>query len=370
MEAYLDPEYTTRIAEYNLVSTDAYYASTYHPWSEDFDGDNSYYWRVRPRYLDSAEYKGSWSQGWRFERQGFIPQNLEESVTFATPTFQWDMVEGAEAYDLEVDTDPNFGSPDISINTAQNSYTPQSTLSNGNYYWRVRARRRGGIVNEWSPAKTYLLTLPVPTGLTPDDPLETDVIGSTPTYCFDPVIVDDGGVDVLAAHKYRIQVSKGDPTFSAIYNTVDTEQSCWTPMKGYDDGKYYWRVAMIDGQGRLGDYSAPAEFTKQYPITTLLSPVDQDVTETPTFLWTRVDGAASYRLEISKDKTFSPLYDSITTNNTRYTPIKLYDIPYTYYWRVAIIDKDGKYGPFTDAMIILDPYGEFKKVYLPVISAD
>jgi hypothetical protein len=26
-----------------------------------------------------------------------------------------------------------------------------------------------------------------------------------------------------------------------------------------------------------------------------------------------------------------------------------------YFWRVAIIDKDGKMGPFTGAIIILDP---------------
>ena len=33
------------------------------------------------------------------------------------------------------------------------------------------------------------------------------------------------------------------------------------------------RFAMIDGNGRMGSYSPHATVTKQYPITTLLSPL-------------------------------------------------------------------------------------------------
>ncbi len=93
---------------------------------------------------------GAWSQGWRFERKGFIPQNLQTSVTFATPTFSWDMVEGAESYDLQVSTDPGFGSTDININTKMNSYTHTGTLPNAIYYWRVRITRYGSVINNWT----------------------------------------------------------------------------------------------------------------------------------------------------------------------------------------------------------------------------
>src|SRR3970282_2175824 len=88
---------------------------------KDLIGDNTYYWHVRPVYNSTTSERGAWSQAGRFERQGFVPQNLQTSVTFATPTFTWDMVEGARSYDLQVDGDPNFGSADISINTAPNS---------------------------------------------------------------------------------------------------------------------------------------------------------------------------------------------------------------------------------------------------------
>ncbi len=362
MEAHLDPLFTGVVAQYELTSDTAYWARTSHAWGNDFQGDNTYYWRIRPYYRVGGQpfpLKGAWSQGWRFERQGFIPENLQTSVTFATPTFSWDMVEGAESYDLQVDDDPGFGSLVININSKQNSFTHTSTLANATYYWRVRVWRNGNVNNNWTSAQTFTLSLPIPTGLNHKPP---GVVGRAPTLCWTPLIVSYGGDPVLAAWKYRIQVST-EPTFSSTYDWVDTEQSCWTPTKGYDDGDYYWRVAMIDGDGKLGEYSPYQTFTKQYPVTTLVSPITgSTISSTPTFVWTPVDGAAAYRLEVSLYPTFSPTYDAVTTNNTRFTPTKIYPDG-TYYWRVAIIDADNRMGPFNNATIILTEYPY--KIYLP-----
>ncbi len=59
--------------------------------------------------------------------------------------------------------------------------------------------------------------------------------------------------------------------------------------------------------------------------------------------------------------------NSITTDNTRYTPTKNYEIGRTYYWRVAIVDRDGKVGPFSDAVIIIDPNEADEILLLPMI---
>ena len=203
----------------------------------------------------------------------------------------------------------------------------------------------------------------------PDDPNELAVIGKSPTLCWAPLIEQQAGIPTLAAYKYHLQVSFGDPTFSSTYESVDTEQTCYTPRKGYQDGKYYWRVAMIDGSNNLSAYSQIAEFTKQYPMADLIYPLSGDpILTTPTFEWSLVPEAASYRLEISKYATFSPLYNSITTNLTEYTPRKVYDVNQTYYWRVTIIDGDGKYGPFNNETIILDPTQSNIKLFLPIIT--
>jgi hypothetical protein len=355
MKAYLDPLFTTEAATFTLTSNTPHYARTFNAWETDFKGDNTYYWRIQPRYkVGSTYYNGVWSQGWRFEREGFKPTNLVTSVTFATPTFSWDMVEGAETYDLQVDNDPAFGSPEININTRQNSYTHTSTLANGTYNWRVRVKRNGSVTNDWSGVQTFTLELPIPQNL---QHYPSGDVGRAPTLCWDPLVKSQDSIPVLAAWKYRVQVSK-EPTFTSIFDTIDTEQSCWTPVKGYDDGNYYWRVAMIDGNStaRRGNYSPFATFTKQYPITGLLSPLSGSTANiTPTFTWTPVNGAAKYRLQVSIASNFSTTYDSVDTNNTTYTPTKAY-ANNTYYWRVAIIDADGKVGPYTNATLILDPY--------------
>jgi hypothetical protein len=364
-KVYLDPGFTTEAETDTIKSDTPYYSYLAYAFKKDIVGDNSYYWRVRPTYMPNGSINGVWSQGYRFERAGFVPQNLQTSVTFATPTFSWDKVEGAQSYDLQVATDTGFGSPVIDVRgTRQNTYTWTGTLTNGLYYWKVRVNRYGSISNDWTTPLTFNLSLPAPTGLTH---LPSGVVGRAPTLCWTPLIISSGGTPVFAAWKYRVQVSK-DPGFSAslIYDTIDTEQSCWTPIKGFADGEYYWRVATIDGYGKLGNYSTAQTFTKQYPISTLVSPLNgSTAASTPTFIWTPVNGAAQYRLDVSIYANFSTTLDSITTDNTRYTPTGAYVIGRTYYWRVAIKDANGNMGPFNNATIILNdnPYG----VFLPLI---
>lgn len=352
LEVHLDEAFTSKVAEYIVTSSATYFVPPSRAHTNDLTGDNTYYWRVRPKYLISSSIYGVWTQGWRFERKGFVPTNLNESVTFATPTFNWDMVEGANYYDLQVDNDDSFGSTAVNISTRQNSYTPTGTLPNATYYWRVRVHRYGNVVNEWSDVQSFTLSLPTPENLTHIPP---NVVDRAPTFHWNPILEYQDIYPVLSAYRYRVQISK-DQTFTTIFDSIDTEQTYWTPTKGYDDGLYYWRVAMIDGSGYFGSYSPYETFTKQYPISTLVSPLNgAGVSSTPTFIWTAVNNAYKYRLEISQDVNFSPLYDSIETNNTRYTPIKNYAIGKTYYWRVAMVDADGKFGPYNDAMIILDP---------------
>jgi len=359
LQAAVDPRFTTLAFDTTQRPNLNGFAPGFYTHSKDINGDNTYYWRVRPVYDASGNQRGPWSEAPAFERSGFTPQNLRTSLAFATPSFEWDRVEGAEAYELQVDEDPNFGSPALAPTTSAISYTWTSTLAQGTYYWRVRARRNGAIANGWTAAISFTLALPQPTGLVsqPASPA-----ARAATLCWTPVVTPTIEAQ-FAAWKYRVQVSR-DPTFSTEYDKADTEQACWTPTKGYPDGTYYWRVAAMDGDGKLGSYSPATSFLKQYPVTTLLQPAPgAPATSTPTFVWQPVPAAASYRLEVALSETFANLYDSVTTSNTRFTPTKKYDTSKTYFWRVAMMDKDGNRGPFTGDRVILRP----GTVYLPLV---
>ena len=362
LQAALDPNYTSPVATFQINSDTSHFSQHHITLLNDILGDNIYYWRVQPRYMSDPIAFGAWSGGWSVRRVGLTAQNLQTSITFATPSFSWDMTEGAHSYRLQVSTDPNFGTTAINQITPLNSYTPTATLAQGNYYWRVQVNRFSNVGNDWSEVEQFSLGLPLPTGLSPHN----TVVHAAPTFCWDALVGYDPGnpaIPVLTAWKYRLQVSQ-DANFSNIYETVDTVNNCWTPTMGYHDGTYYWRLAMIDGNSRMGSYSPTATFTKQYPITTLVSPVSGAIPQTPTFIWTPVDGAASYRFEVSLFSTFYPLYDSADTFNTKFTPTKIYSNEVVYYWRVAIRDRDGRMGPYTDAVFII---GDRFQSYLPII---
>jgi hypothetical protein len=351
LQVDIDPNYSSpNKVTFQISSNTSYLSENNVTLLTDIVGDNRYYWRVQPRYFIEGhqDVLGAWSSSRSFNRFGFKARNLTTSFTFATPKFSWDMAEGANSYQLQVATDQDFGNKVIDISTPMNYYSPTETLPPALYYWRVKIIRYNNIGNDWSEVKQFDLSLPYPTGLSPDNGL---IIKTTPTYCWDPLIGYAAGVPVLTAWRYLVQVSTNS-NFSNIYDSVETYQNCWTPKFGYNDGTYFWRVAMIDGDGWLGSYSPPATFTKSYPKTTLVSPISGFVQKTPTFIWIPVDGASTYIVEVSWYPTFYPLYYSTETINTQFTPTSIYPSSRIYYWRIAIRDRSGMLGPYEGASFI------------------
>ncbi len=360
LKAYLDPNFTSEVpgSRLQLDSSDPYYSTTNYEAYTDYVGDNTYYWRLRTRYLDNSNQPryGAWSQGRSFQRIGFKPQDLLVSVTFATPTFSWSRVEGADAYQIQVDDDPTFNSPAVDKTVVENTYTPDNTLFNGLYYWRVRVRRYGNVYNGWTASQTFTLSLPRPTGLTPNNPNPANAVNYNPMLCWTPILARDGGsTPVLSAYRYKVQVSR-DPNFTPgqIYDEIFTEHACWTPTKAYEDRTYYWHVAMLDGEDKMGNYSDTAVFTKQYPVTAWLNPASGSSSlGTPTFRWAPIFGAAYYRLEVARDKDFTNIVERVETNNTSWTPTSDYPSQRSYYWRVAMVDLGNFIGPYNEATILL-----------------
>jgi hypothetical protein len=362
LQVDLDKEYTPpHEGNIQITSNTSHLSENNVSLLSDLAGDHLYYWRVQPRYWlpGFQPVFGAWTEGWSFRRIGLIPQNLHTSISFGTPTFNWDMAEGAQTYRLQVATDPNFGSIVIDIATPINSFTPIDALNQGQYYWRVQINRYADVSNDWSAVQQLTLSLPTPTGLMPDQ----TVIQYAPTLCWDPLVGYDNGEPVFTAWKYHVQVSNV-ADFTLIYDQADTFSNCWTPTMGYSDGKFYWRVALLDGNDHQGYYSPSATFIKQYPVTTLISPISESVPTTPTFIWTPVDGAGTYVFETSQSPSFFPIKESIETINTQYTPTIRYENDKRYYWRVAIRDQSGNQGPFANANFVI---GFDNFLFLPLL---
>ena len=114
--------------------------------------DGNYWWRVR---ATSTYQDGKWSRSYKFTVDTIPP----EAPTLvkpkpgqnqkSRPKFSWRAVRGAFSYEIQIDNNSNFSSPEDSSSGRRTSYKAIS-LPPGTYYWRVRAIDRAGNVGPWS----------------------------------------------------------------------------------------------------------------------------------------------------------------------------------------------------------------------------
>lgn len=121
---------------------------------------NTYYWRVRA--TDAAGNTLGYEPVRTFNvssTAGSAP--VRTAFSTATPTLTWNRVTWAAAYEIQVARDSAFVQLAFSgeVNSLALNVT-LSTLSEGLYYWRVRARNNSGVTGAWSAVDTFLIDLP------------------------------------------------------------------------------------------------------------------------------------------------------------------------------------------------------------------
>lgn len=73
-----------------------------------------------------------------------------------TPYFEWSEIPEVQLYQIQVDNDSDFSSPEISASTKFTSFIPPSALDNGMYYWKVRAYA-AYLWGEWSSVWSFTI---------------------------------------------------------------------------------------------------------------------------------------------------------------------------------------------------------------------
>jgi hypothetical protein len=154
---------------------------------------------------------------------------------------------------------------------------------------------------------------------------------------------------------YFVLVSK-DPNFSNLVDYGFTQIPAYAPRTGFgprtypdETNLYYWAVlpsTEVNGSGvtTAPRFSAPSNFQKQSVPPTLLSPANGAVFSGPArFRWTPTEGARRYRLQVSKDPSFSIFQEDLVagTDSTAYTSSVTYDADTVLYWRVRAEDENG-----------------------------
>lgn len=308
--------------------------------------DDTYYWRVWAK--DAAGNWGPYSTVWcvTIDTTGPTAPSLtspadSSTVVTDTPQLNWGVVSDASEYQVQVDNDPDFSSPELDINIDTNPYTT-SSLSDGTYYWRVRGNDSVGNSGPWSTEWSFTI----------------DTIGAAAPSLTSPT---DGALltvntpqltwgTVAGANAYQVQVDDAS-SFNSLnfeYTTPSTTHATTTLV----DGTYYWRVRSDDTVGNWGDWSDVWSFTIDTTapgIPTLSSPANGASVgySTPLLEWNAVGDATEYQVQVAGTSAFTtPAFNQTTAGLSFDVPVPLGDG--MYYWRVSARDEAGNWGSWSD----------------------
>ena len=269
----------------------------------------------------------------------------DDAIVAFLPVFSWDSVSGADKYNFVLAADSAFNSPVFSLTGTKNTrVTPDKTLPNGAYYWRVQAVDVNGNTSPWSaPRSIEKSWTDAPVLTEPDDGATISFPDQALVLRWDPV---------PGAAKYSVKIAS-DPDLASLVtsggNPVVIAATNLAPALLLASNTYYWTVTPLDARNNPGQESEVRSFTWAWPSTTAPDVTDL-ASETelydPEFSWGPVPGAARYEVEVNSSVDFasgSKVCCSDKPIAPRLTPLEVFPSN-TYYWRVRAINSRGDAG--------------------------
>ncbi len=324
------------------------------------DKNTTYFWRVTIVNKDDTERE--WSVTRSFTTTTFGPVVLNSPLDNATNVprpvlFSWSGAEGANSYNLQVDTNVNFTSSSKKIDKSVGSsttYNGTELNASTSYYWRVQPKSSTA-TGPWSDAFLFTtMGVPGPTLLSPaDDPTHSKPV-TLPVQLRWLAPTNTTGYQLQIAMTSGVYFDfNGNPM--SIYNPViDTGTMAKTKVPNLSTLKagtyYYWRVRSVDSSGGVdsfSDYSAiwgfttagsapgvPTQLTPKYSAINVVTPID--------LTWSAAPMAYSYRVQYSTSPYFSDFspYPTDTVGLTKLTTNSL-NAKTVYYWRVQAYNDLG-----------------------------
>lgn len=311
------------------------------------DNNKTYYWMVRVR---TGACLGDWSKVLQFKTiinypQLISPEN-ESIVESIYPIFNWENINDATAYEIEVSLDSNFTklykfNRNIELNTM--TFAGEKFEEKTTYYWRIRAKNNEG-KSLWSPFFFFTIreqAVDAPTLVSPANgtiklPLELTMLWNVKPN----------------AATYDLEVAT-DNQFKNIVISQNTADTSYNAV-GLDlFTNYFWRVRSINNGG-AGNWSSAYSFRTKDEAPTgivILTYPDNKAESLPTtftFTWESVERSLYYQLLIANKESFEESsiefdYEKVFDLNK-----KIFGLEYNkeYFWKVRAINEDGN-GPWS-----------------------
>jgi len=296
------------------------------------DYNTQYYWKISN---SNTNCTSDWSETYNFI-------TILEAPALSLPTddmdciplddnFQWNTVNGATTYHLQVATDEQFNAIISDIDNITSTTQTFNSLNNyTQYYWRVSASNANSSSN-WSETRSFITKISDPELIYPSDNSEGRQLNLTLSW-----------ESVTGAETYDLMVSSNS-NFSSTFLSVDDLAIPNNDCSGFDySSNYYWKVKAHNSDCS-SEWSNSFQFVTILPAPELNYPDDksEDVGIIGKLIWNTVDSADSYSIQLASNKTFEDLVhddDGITINESAYSNLKRST---KYYWRVNANNQGG-----------------------------
>ena len=262
------------------------------------------------------------------------------AVGDATPQLNWEDIQEAARYHLQISTTPSFsGELVIDDNTFAVSQYPvpvSDPLENrSTYNWRVRVQNSDAVWGEWSEIWDFTVDINLGIPSIPDPTSGSTTIDTTPLLDWD---------DVSGAHWNHVQVNAASD-FSGT-TIIDTDHLVSSQFQIEisdllsDNTPYYWHARVRNEDDVPGDWSDTWILNIDIAAPTpLIFPVDGAtlMDTTPVLDWQDVPDAKAYRVQV--DAGAATIIDATVSLSQHVLPPTLPDNGH-YEWRVRTVNGD------------------------------
>jgi phosphodiesterase/alkaline phosphatase D-like protein len=256
------------------------------------------------------------------------------SVGTTSFTANWNTVNGATSYRLDVATDSGFtafvpGHTDLTVNAISRSVTGLSQAAR--YYYRVRALGVGGVSTNSNSISVATIT---------DPPIVSAPTGITSTQ------FSANWLAVTGAASYRLDVAN-DTGFTSFVSPAYNNRSVIATSEAVTGLSsavtYFYRVRAVSTGGTSGNSNRATALTVSAPPVAQPAEVPTDTSFRAK--WSLVAGAISYRLDVATDSTFI-VGSFVSGYNNRVvvgtdTVVRGLSAGATYYYRVRSVNASG-----------------------------
>lgn len=245
--------------------------------------------------------------------------------------FQWQALQDADAYNVEIATDDQFNNIVVTENAQGNTQIQAIVPDRGTlYYWRVVALMDDATMR-FSAVRSFTTRSEGPALLDPPDGTDCSMLEISLDWENDP-----------NALNYLVQISHSDD-FSALLKNETPNFSEYSTTLSDWNADYYWRVASSFSDG-AGDYCL-SEWSDVFMFSTaenppeLIGPADgaSEQALNVTLSWTSSETPDDYWLQVSTSDDFSTTLIDVADISSSSTTASVAPPDYgtEYFWRIS-----------------------------------